>query len=490
MKCWWKTTAAALALACAAGCRTTEDVLRDYEAALVAGNYGAPVDETIELASKKDGSQLLWQLMAGGALYMADDKARAQAIFDAAEDAMIANDKTSVFARAGDGALAMMTNDKAFDYDGGGQDRVFTCLYKAIDYITAGNVNAARTEFNRAAQHQENWIWERRKDVAAAAERMRRDASSYASQNNAQMQGSDSQVAGVLANASFSAQLQQNCNFNPATSGNLDALAPRDYMNTYVEHVAGVFRWLRGDGGSDYLKDVAALCPANSVAANDFAGAAGGRRPVEQVWIWAEDGLCPTREEWRLDLPLFFMPFVGNYAPYVGMALPVLRMRGAGATSWRVAASSGAVVQMEELADVDRLLKTEYDVYMRGAIAREITRTMVKAGVQVALGVAADAAERRAMKKGNSADYWALRMSQMAVAAWAMATTGADLRSWTALPKTVKVARVTRPADGRIDVWADGQKIELTLEPGNTLVFIRKPSPQATPAVKQVTFKR
>lgn len=94
------------------------------------------------------------------------------------------------------------------------------------------------------------------------------------------------------------------------------------------------------------------------------------------------------------------------------------------------------------------------------------------------------------MRKGNSADYWALRMSQMAVAAWARTTTGADLRSWTALPKTVKVARVTRPADGRIDVWADGQKIELTLEPGNTLVFIRKPSPQATPAVKQVTFRK
>ena len=491
MRCWWKTTAAALALACAAGCRTTEDVLRDYEAALIAGNYGAPVEETAELAAKGGGSQLLWRLMAGGALYMADDKARALAMFDAAEDAMIANDKTSVFARAGDGALAMMTNDKAFDYDGGGQDRVFTCLYKAIDFLTSGNVNAARTEFNRAAQHQENWIWERRKDVEAAAARMRRDASSYASQNNAQMQGSESQVAGVLGNASFAAQVQRQCGFNPSTSGNLDALAPRDYMNPYVEHVTGVFRWLRGDGGErNYLKDVAALCPANTVAARDFADVQSAQRPVNQVWIWAEDGLCPCREEWRLDLPLYFMPFVGDYAPYVGMALPYLRPRSDGAASWRVAASNGAVMQMEELADVDKLVKTEYDVYMRGAIAREITRTMVKAGVQVALGVAADAAERRAMKKGNSADYWALKMSQMAVAAWAMATTGADLRSWTALPKTVKVARVDRPADGRIDVWADGQKIELTLEPGNTLVFIRKPSPQATPAVKQVTFRR
>lgn len=490
MKCWWKTTAAALALACASGCRTTEDVLRDYEAALVAGNYGAPAEETIALAEKKDGSQLLWQLMAGGALYMADDKARAQAMFDAAEDAMIANDRTSVFARAGGGALAMMTNDKAFDYDGGGQDRVFTCLYKAIDYMTAGNVNAARTELNRAAQHQENWIWERRKDIEAAAERMRRDASAYAAQNNAQAQGSDGQVAGVLGNASFAEQVRQKCGFDPVTSGNLDALAPRDYMNAYVEHVTGVFRWIRGDGGQDCLKDVARLRPASSVVARDSSDAGSARRPVDQVWIWAEDGLCPCREEWRLDLPFLFMPFVGDYAPYVGMALPYLRARSGGATSWRVASSDGVVVQMEDVEDVDKLIKTEYDVYMRGAIAREITRTMVKAGVQVALGAAADAADRRAMRNGNSTDFWALKASQMAVAVWAKSTTAADLRSWTALPKTVKVARVTRPADGRIDVWADGQKIQLTLGSGNSLVFIRKPSPQATPAVKQVTFKR
>ena len=35
---------------------------------------------------------------------------------------------------------------------------------------------------------------------------------------------------------------------------------------------------------------------------------------------------------------------------------------------------------------------------------------------------------------------------------------------------------------------SDSQRIQLTVPEGNTLVFLRKPSPQAMPVVKQVTF--
>lgn len=488
MRCW-KITAAALAFACAAGCRTTKDILNDYEVALSVGEYAKPVDETSKLAAEKGGSRLLWQLLSGGALYMADDRERALAMFDAAEDAMHENDATSVFAKGGEGALAMMTNDRAFDYDGGGQDRIFTCLYKAIDYMASGRPDAARTELNRAGQHQENWLWERRKDIAAASRKMRADADAYARQNNTQNGNRDAQVAGVLRDASFRSQVMAKCGFDPATSGNLDALAPKDYMNVYAGHVTGVFRWLNGDGGRNSLKDAATFRSDNPVALRDFAENERGIRPSNQVWIYVEDGLCPCREEWRLDLPLGLLPFVGNYVIYAGMALPYQRERAHGAISWSVVAG-GRSVPMAQLANVDALLKTEYDVYMRGALTREITRTVVKIGVQVALGVAADAAARRHEKKGGSpADYWALKASQLGVATWAATTTAADLRSWTSLPKTVKVARVDRPADGRLEVVADGQRIQLEVPPGNTMVFLRKPGPSAYPVVKMATFQ-
>ena len=475
---------AAFVVACVAGCRTTKDVLDDYERNLLTGTYREAPGEAAELAAKGDDSSLLWHLLAGSGYYMADDKANARTQFDAAEDAMQRNDASSVFAQGAQGGLAMMTNDRSFPYDGGGQDRIFTCLYKSIDYMCAGNVAAARTELNRASQHQENWIWERRRDVDAAAQRMTADADAYARKQEVQQTAGDrsQRTASVLADASFCTQVREKCGFDPATSGNLETLSAKDYMNVYAEHVCGVFRWLEGDDGRNYLKDVATLGAGNAVAARDFAEVDRGVRPSNQVWIWVEDGLCPCREEWRIDLPLIIFPGVGRYVKYAGMALPYLRERTWGAASWSVQAG-GATVPMADLANVDKLVKTEYDVYMRGALTREITRTIVKVGAQIALGAAAD-------HTGDRNHRLALQLSQLGVATWAASTTAADLRSWTALPKSVKCVRIDRPADGRIDVIADNQRIQLAVPPGNSMVFLRKPGPQAMPVVKQVTFNR
>lgn len=473
---------ASLVLAVCVGCRTTEEVLHDYEANATVGNYAALPGEVAALADENDGTRLLWNLMAGSGYYLMADGANARARFDRAEDAFQENDRESVFAKGGRGTLAMMTNDRIFPYDGGGQDRVFTCLYKAIDYMCAGDAAAARTELNRSAQHQENWLWERRKDVDAAQAKMEADASAYADSQKAKPIGDrNQQVGGVLSDASFVAQVREKCAFDPAASGDLSKLAPADYMNAYAEHVCGVFRWLNGDDARGYLKDVAGLVPGNPTAVRDFADMERGVKPADQVWVWVEDGLCPCREEWRLDLPLAFMPYAGRYVLYAGMALPYLRERTWAAVNWSVQAGNAAT-PMAELSSVDRLVKTEYDVYMRGALVREVTRTVVKVGAQIALGRAAD-------NTSNSNHATCLRLAQAFVAAWAAGTTAADLRSWTALPKSVKAVRVDRPADGRILVVADGQAVPLQLPPGNSMVFVRKPGPQAAPVVKIATFR-
>ena len=131
---------------------------------------------------------------------------------------------------------------------------------------------------------------------------------------------------------------------------------------------------------------------------------------------------------------------------------------------------------------MDHLVRTEYDVYMRGALAREITRVIVKVGLQVALG--ATAANVR-----DDNTRLALELVQIGVAAWSATTTAADLRSWTALPKRVMAMRLDRPADGVVQVVAGGQSIPVTVPPGNSLVFIRKPAPSAPPVVKTATFR-
>ena len=464
------------------GCRHP---MADYENSLVTGDYAKATSIATEEIKDGDKDELMWRLMAGGASRLAGDSETAIAQFDKAEDVMIDHDGTSVFAKGATGTWAMMTNDKAFPYDGGGQDRIMTCLYKAIDFAAAGKPDAARTELNRAAQHQENWLYERRKEIADAQERLEKDAEAYKKEKETgsvavpkdKAVDSGKVVDGAFANADFAAQVKAQSGFDMAKDGILDNVQTNDWINPYPSHVTGVFRWLNGDECRNYLKDAAMYSPSNPTASRDFAEIERGVKPQNQVWVWLEEGLGPKREEWRIDLPLVLIPYVNRFVLYAGMAFPRLAYRQSAGTGWQV-----GTVQMTELVDMDAKLKTEFDVYFRAALTREITRTTVKIGSQVALGVVAE----------NLNDWrtqYALKASQIAVAAWAASTVGADTRSWTTLPKKVHVARIDRPADGKVVLsGANGPLAEINVPPGNSMVFVSKPSPQAVPSVKVVTY--
>jgi len=463
-----------------AGCRTNKDILNDYERDLVSGDYRHAALEVSEKAKESGVDQLLWQLQAGGAQHLASERSAAIGYFDKAEDIFIRNDNQSVFSQAAAGAGAMMTNDRVFPFAGSGQDRIFTCLYKALDYAADNNVAAARTELNRAAQHQENWIYERRRDISAAHDRLQKEAKDYAKNNKAEVKDSDSSVDKAFKNASFAAQVKAKTGFDPRVDGDLDRLSLSDYLNVYVQHVCGVYRWLADGRGTEYLKSLPPMRANNAMLAAD-ARDVSSEKPKDQVWVYVEDGLCPCREEWRLDLPLVLIPYLNRYILYAGMALPYLRYRNHACIGYSVRSASGSH-QLELLQDMDGLLKVEHDVYMRGALAREITRTIAKACVQVALGVTADNCR-------DSYTQIALKSSQWAAAAWAASVTQADLRSWTSLPKAVYACRVTRPADGKLVLQGGGaDQVVLDLPKGNSMVFVNKPSSLAKASVRLVTF--
>ena len=479
-------TAVLAGVAVISGCRHP---MADYENSLIAGNYVSAASIATEEAKDGDNDELMWRLMAGSARRLAGETETAIAQFDKAEDVMIEHDGASVFSKGMATAWAMVTNDKAFPYDGGGQDRIMTCFYKAVDFAATGKPEAARTEFNRAAQHQENWLSERRKEIADAKERLDRDAEAYRKEkqpaNAAAAKAGNidgaSVVNGAFANAGFAAQVKAQGGFDMATDGVLDALRPADWMNPYVSHVTGVFRWLNGDAARDYLKDAAACRTDNPVAVRDFSECDRGGKPRNQVWVWVEEGLGPKREEWRIDLPLVLVPYVNRFVMYAGMAFPKLVSRASAGENWQVVTASGAT-HMSELVDMDAKMKLEFDVYFRGALVREITRTTVKIGTQVALGVVAEGLN-------DDCTRTALWFSQAAAAAWAASMTGADTRSWTALPKKVHAMRVDRPADGKVRIANGyGDVAQITVPQGNTMVFVSKPSVQAPAAVRIVTY--
>ena len=487
--CLRRCGAVAVFLAVLAGCRTNKDILNDYEKALVAGDFAGPVAEIEGKADDGGVDELLWRLHAGGSRYLANDGPLAIRQFDKAEDVFLRNDKTGVFRQGATGAFAMVSNDRAFPYSGGGEDRIFACFYKAVDYAREGRFDAARTELNRAAQHQDNWLWERKNEIAEAAERLRKDADAYSRKEGARGMSSgadhsksDAAVSSAFGNAGFMSQVKEKCGFDAASDGNVEAMARKDWLNRYVQYATGVFRWVAGDGdGAAFLKELSEIDPGNALFRTDCADAASGARPKDQVWIFVEDGLCPVREEWRIDLPAIIIPYANRYVLYAGMAMPYLRYRGAGCQSYS-ASAGGRSVPLVEVQDVDSLLKTEFDVYFREALVREITRTVVKVGVQVALGVVAE----------NTNDRYteiSLRAAQLAAAAWAASVTQADLRCWSVLPKKAYAVRLQRPADGRVSISGAGHPVaEIEVPAGNTMVFVRKTSGAAPAVVKTATF--
>ena len=344
------------------GCRSTGEIMADYESDILYGRFAAAAVEPAGLADKGGKDALCWQLHAAAAERLAGEDKEAVRRFDLAENQFIDFEGRN---KVGDTAVSMMTGDYALPYAGEGQDRVFTCLYKAIDFGAAGNTAAVRTELNRALLHQQNWRDQRSAEIAAANERMHKDAGRYAKDNGVSPQSdaktSDS-VSRAFADASFSAAIRRNADFDTAGGGCIERLSNDDFTNAYLLKVNDTFRRYAGDSGP---------------------------KPRDRVAIFVEDGMCPKRAEWRIDLPLILLPFVDRYVQYAGMALPKLVYRNAAVTAYS-ACGGGSVYPMAEIQDVDRLVKTEFDVYFRGALTREIIRALARVGVQVALGAVRD----------------------------------------------------------------------------------------------------
>ena len=232
------------------GCRSTEAILADYESRILVGKFAEAASEPAQKADEGGKDALCWQLHAAAAERLAGNNDEAVRRFDLAEDLFVDFGERN---KAVDTTVSMMTGDGALPYAGEGQDRIFTCLYKAIDFGVLGKPAAVRTELNRAMLHQQNWRAERSAEIAAADEKMGRDARSYAQSNGVrQTAGSNavSTVSRAFDDASFSAAIRANAGFDTARDGRLDLLTDDDFTNAYLVRVNETFRRYVGDSGT------------------------------------------------------------------------------------------------------------------------------------------------------------------------------------------------------------------------------------------------
>jgi hypothetical protein len=214
------------------------------------------------------------------------------------------------------------------------------------------------------------------------------------------------------------------------------------------------------------------MVPGNQYVADDFAATEsflqGGGRIENTVWVIFENGLGPTKEEVRVDLPLFL---VTNKVRYAGIALPRLAA-GRQAYCNLIVNAGGKEYRTELVADMERVIQTEFNKDFQGILTRAIVSAVAKAAAQYAI------------EQQNNNDNTGKSFVAIMMAVYSYATTAADVRIWTTLPKDFQVARLRIPADRRITIFSpEGAKIlDINIAPcSNAIVYVKIPFKSAVP---------
>jgi len=189
------------------------------------------------------------------------------------------------------------------------------------------------------------------------------------------------------------------------------------------------------------------------------------------VWVIFENGMGPIKEEFRVDLPLFVAK---ENVKYIGFALPRLQFRSK-AYSYLTVKAADKSYQTKTVADMDRVIQTEFKKDFKAILTRAIISTTAKAVAQYALD-----------RQGDSK----AKLASVLVAVYSFATTAADVRIWTTLPKNFQVARLPIPPDRKLSIEPPGGaplKIEIPAC-RNALIYIRIPFTRSAPVYEVMKY--
>jgi hypothetical protein len=210
---------------------------------------------------------------------------------------------------------------------------------------------------------------------------------------------------------------------------------------------------------NDYIK-------SDLVFADDVAS--GKAKLGNQCWVIFENGLGPVKGEFRIDLPLVL---VSSRVYYAGIALPRLTPRRVAYPYLAIRTDAGEY-QTRQVADMERVIETEFKKDFKGILMRAIASAVVKAAAQAAV-------------KDN--DQYGILTA--AIAVYSLATTAADVRIWSALPKDFQVARCAIPGNRLLQVFGGNTAFDVHIPPcKNAIVYIKIINAGASPVCEVLAF--
>ena len=436
--------------------------LNSYNTLYNKGNYAEAAkadglkDEDL---AKPDSGKLLEYLQAGVALRYAGDYESSCKYFDAGETLIKAHNDTLMVEDAGKNVGAVLLNDAVMDYSGEEYDGIMVNTYKAMNFWQAGKMSLARVEFNRALDRQRR----AKERFAAEIAKLQKEMDEKEAAENKKLKAKSAKAQGM--------DIRKNVE-NPEVEeilkdkyASLYAFKPYpDFINPFTTYMAGLFFLSQNDHAKavTLLKEAYGMMSDHPGVAADFAVADGSMKQKSPcVWVVFENGLGPEKEELRIDLPLFVAT---SQVDYTAIALPKLVMRDAAYSELMVKDGTDHLLgRTSSLASMDRVVQTEFKKKYPMVLTRAIVSTLVKTTIQYV-----------AKKKMGD-------LAGLAAAIIQGATTSADVRIWTGLPKEFQMARISAPKDGKLVIETPGgQKLPLEVPQGrNALVYVKIPQSDA-----------
>ncbi|TVM14500.1 hypothetical protein DPQ33_17445 [Oceanidesulfovibrio indonesiensis] len=466
----------------------------DFNTLYEAGKY----EEAKQLAAagaanaNEESDPLLWNLHAGACCIAGGQFESAVAIFDEAEVFCKEDDLQNDALKGTQTAGEILTNRYIVDYDPTQYDKTFVNYYKALSFMALGDFDSSRVEWNRVYERQRMAVAEFEKEISKTREELFAELEEQ--ENAAASESGTAEETGTAADEVQAVDSGEEEETDVDVQRMVEAAKERmnekgeqhqwqpytDFVNPYPTYVGGLFWLTKGQDKGDYEKALdnfkrvkgmteCELVDQDIASAEVCLAGSGAKTAAKNVWVVFENGMGPILDEIRLDLPIFA---VSQSSPIktVSMALPHMKFRDK-AYDYLEVVAGGATDRTTQLADIDRVVATEFDVYYDSILAKSIASTVAKMlGQVVAQEALGDA-------------------GALIVGIFNSLTTQADTRMWTALPKEVQVARVKLPKDGRLQLKSpQGLVLSDVVIPecNDCIVYVRIPKANIPAAVTTI----
>lgn len=366
--------------------------------------------------------------------------------FDKAEEAYKYDVDLQGLGKKGAKALSStLINEGVNDYEGTLYERIMVNVYKGLNFMSLKDFANARVEFNRALMRQDK-------------------AKEYFAK---QIESNRKEFDEAKQDANYEQNMGNNYNTISARYEHLlkDFATTQDFVNPYATYMASVFFFLDGDykRAQDLFKEVA-IINKNSAEFNkefnifeNYAKSLNPQSLQKYVFVVYESGFGAGLDEFAITLPF---TFDGNVVTS-SLALPTLKKR---TNSYEYVVANGNKVA--DFVDFDNIIATEFKANMGFRVGKALSSMIAKTTLSAAVA-----------KNDPTGGYLSL-----ATSLFNSATTKADLRFWSALPKYAKILALENT--GSIVINSDNgttlYKNEELPQDKNLLIIVKSHTPKSS----------